>query len=71
LPLVAVAVAERNIEEAIECARVLLEPKQMRLPDKLTSVLEAAIAASEQDELDRAGAELERAVTLAEGLGYL
>jgi serine/threonine protein kinase/class 3 adenylate cyclase/tetratricopeptide (TPR) repeat protein len=70
-PLVAVEVAERNIEQAIEYARALLNPKQMRLPGELTLVLDAAIAAGEQSDFDTAGAELERAVILAEGLGFL
>ena len=70
-PLVAVEVAERNIEQAIEYARSLLDPKQMRLPDDLTLALDAAIAAGEQSDFDTAGAELERAVILAERLGFL
>ena len=70
-PLVGAALAEQNVPEAVEYARMLLDPKQMRQPDELAAALEAAIAASEQNQIDEAGAQLNHALNLAQEMGYI
>jgi tetratricopeptide (TPR) repeat protein len=70
-PLVGVALAEQNLPEAVEYARMLLGPKQMRQPDEITAALEAAIAANEQNQIEEAGAQLNHALNLAQEMGYL
>jgi eukaryotic-like serine/threonine-protein kinase len=69
-PLLAVAVAEQKLAEAIETAQALLHPTQMRLPETLTGALEAAIAAGEQ-RLEDARVQLEHSIKLAQEMGYL
>jgi hypothetical protein len=70
-PLLAVAVAEQKLAEAVETARALLHPTQMRLPDALTAALEAAIVASEQNCIEDTGTQLQRAINLAQEMGFL
>ncbi len=70
-PLVGVALAEQNISEAVEYARTLLDPKQMRQPDEITAALEAAIAASDQNQIEEAGTQLNHALNLAQEIGYI
>jgi tetratricopeptide (TPR) repeat protein len=70
-PLIGVALEEQNISEAIEYARDLFQPMQMRQPDALKEMLEAAIAASEQIQMEEARTQLERAMKLAQEMGYL
>lgn len=70
-PLLAVAFNEQNYSEAIEYARALMHPTQARLPETLTAALEAAIAASEQNQTEETRAQLHRAMNLAHEMGYL
>jgi hypothetical protein len=70
-PLLAVAFAEQNTSEAIEYARALLHPTQNRFPGMLTIVLEEAVAASEQNRMEDACTHLNRALELAQEMGYL
>jgi hypothetical protein len=70
-PLIGVALAQDRISEAIEHARALLAPTQQLLPDALTKVLEAAIEASENGQLETARAQLNQAMSLAQENGYL
>jgi tetratricopeptide (TPR) repeat protein len=70
-PLIGVALAHNHTAEASEHARALLEPTQQRLPDALTAVLEQAVTAWEQGEAEAAQAWLDRALVLAQELGYL
>jgi tetratricopeptide (TPR) repeat protein len=70
-PLIAVALAYDRIPEAVEYARGLLEPAQQALPDPLQMVLEEAIETWERGEPEAARAHLDRAIELAQELGYL
>jgi class 3 adenylate cyclase/tetratricopeptide (TPR) repeat protein len=70
-PLIGVALTQERIAEAIECIRILLEPKQQPLPDELAAVVKQAIGAWEQAQVKMARAHLHRAVRLAQETGYL
>jgi tetratricopeptide (TPR) repeat protein len=70
-PLTSVALVHDRIPEAVEYARGLLEPAQQALPDPLKTVLEEAIETWERGEPEAARAYLDRAIELAQELGYL
>jgi hypothetical protein len=70
-PLIAVALAHDRIPEAVEYARGLLEPTQQALPDTLQTVIEEAIGTWERGEPEAARTHLDRAIELAQELGYL
>lgn len=71
LPLISVALTKQQVAEAIEYARELLEPHQQRLPDALTTALEAAAQAWDADQHDDARLSLEKAIALAQETTYL
>jgi tetratricopeptide (TPR) repeat protein len=70
-PLTSVALAHDRIPEAVEYARALLEPMQQALPDPLQTVLEEAIKTWERGEPEAARTHLDRAMELAQEMGYL
>jgi tetratricopeptide (TPR) repeat protein len=70
-PLIAVVLAHDRIPEAVEYARGLLEPAQQALPDALQAVLGEAIETWERDEPEATRTHLDRALELAQELGYL
>jgi eukaryotic-like serine/threonine-protein kinase len=70
-PLIAVRLGSGNVSEAVDASRQLLEPSQVRLPDELEPVVEAALAAWDSGDIELAGAKLARSVELAERLRYL
>jgi tetratricopeptide (TPR) repeat protein len=70
-PLISVALAHDRIPEAVEYARGLLEPTQQALPDALRTVLEEAIKTWEKGEPEAARTHLDRAIELAQEMGYL
>ena len=70
-PLLAAAMASNEIGRALDYARGLLELKQQRLPEKLSTLLEAALQASTQDRITVAHPHLDRAGALAREMGYL
>ena len=70
-PLIQVGLAQNQVSEVIDYARALLEPDQQPLPDALTTVVEEAIAAWETGESELAHTHLDRALELAQELGYL
>jgi len=70
-PLISVALAHDRIPEAVEYARALLEPTQQALPDPLKRVLEEAIKTWKRGEPEAARTHLERAIELAQEMGYL
>jgi tetratricopeptide (TPR) repeat protein len=70
-PLISVALARDRIPEAVEYAHGLLEPAQQALPGALQTVLEGAIKAWERGEPEAARTHLERAIKLAQEMGYL
>ena len=69
-PLIGVALAHKQTSEAIGYARALLEATQQCLPDALAALVEKAVTACEGSELEAARAWLDRAVVLAQELGY-
>jgi tetratricopeptide (TPR) repeat protein len=70
-PLLAVALDQERIPDAIDQARAMLEPVQQRLPDALTATLEEAITAWEGGQAAPAREHLAEAVRLAQEMGYL
>jgi DNA-binding SARP family transcriptional activator len=70
-PLLAQALTQAQIAEAVDYARTLLHPLQERLPDTLTSVLEAATQAWNANEAETARTHLQQAITLAQKMRYL
>jgi hypothetical protein len=66
-----VALAQDRVSEALESARVLLEPDQQPLPDALSIVVQDAIREGEQDQPGPARAYMDRAIALAQKIGYL
>jgi tetratricopeptide (TPR) repeat protein len=70
-PLLAIALAQGQIAEAVEHGRALLDPQQQRLPDALLAPLESALAAWERGEVGLARSELGRSIELARELGDL
>lgn len=71
LPLMSVALTKQQVSEAVEYARMLLEPHQQGLPDGLTVALEAAIQAWDANQPDSARLSLEQAIALAQQTTYL
>jgi tetratricopeptide (TPR) repeat protein len=69
--LIAVTIERNRIAEAIEFVRILLQDPQMRLHDELEVVLQDAIVAWENDDLDNAQLCLNKVIDLSAQLGYL
>jgi DNA-binding SARP family transcriptional activator len=70
-PLIAVALARGHEDEAWAYVQALLEPTQQLLPDRLNSALEAAIRGRAQDQAGAARTHLDRAMEVAQEMGYL
>jgi tetratricopeptide (TPR) repeat protein len=70
-PLMATALADDRISDAVGHTRALLEPAQQRLPDPLTRQLEEGIGAWDGGELRAADACLHQCIELAQEMGYL
>jgi hypothetical protein len=70
-PLIAVALTDGELSQAIEYARILLEPSQQPQPDPLARALEQAIDDWEKEQLDEVETHLGLAVSLAQESGYL
>lgn len=66
--LMAIELPRGEVATALEHARALLDPLQQRLPDSLATAVAAAIAAGSPGE---AGTHLQRALELAQEMGYL
>ncbi len=71
LPLMAALHATHQPDAAVQQARELLKPGQMRLPDELEGAVRDTIAAWDHREAERATAAMEQALTLAQELGFL
>lgn len=69
--LLAMAVAQGRLPEAVDYVRQLIAPVQIKLPDTITTKLTDAIGAWEQDRREDAHAHLGQAVRLAQETGYL
>jgi hypothetical protein len=70
-PLIAVALADERISDAVEYTRGVLEPTQQRLPDTLETTLGASIEMWENGELEATCTYFDRAIELAQEMGYL
>jgi len=71
LPLIAVRFAGERYAEAIEAARRLVEPPQMRLPAQLETALVRAISAWESVQPHAVAEHLNQALHLADHLNFL
>ena len=71
LPLISVALAHDRIAGAVEYARVFLDPAQQALPNPLPTVFQGAIEMWERGEPEAARTYLDRAIELAQEMGYL
>jgi tetratricopeptide (TPR) repeat protein len=70
-PLLAVALEQGHLVEAVDQARAMLDPVQQRLPEALTATLEEAIAAWDAGQAAPAREHLAEAVRLAQEGNYL
>ena len=72
LPLMAIAAANRQPDQAIEYARTLVDPARMRLPDALERALQGAIQCGENDPADASLLDqIKQACTYAQKTHYL
>ncbi|MCK4898902.1 MAG: hypothetical protein KAS38_09000, partial [Anaerolineales bacterium] len=69
--LLAVALERGQIKETIRSAKVMLDPIQQKLPDKVTALLEGAVENWELPQEETAKEYLEKGVKLAREMGYL
>jgi eukaryotic-like serine/threonine-protein kinase len=69
--LIGISLAQMRIADAVDYARLLLDPKTQPQPETLAVSLKAAIQAWEQEQPEVAHACLIQAAELAEPLGYL
>jgi DNA-binding SARP family transcriptional activator/ATP/maltotriose-dependent transcriptional regulator MalT len=70
-PLIATAMKQNRPAQAMNYVHALLAPGQQRLPDTITTLLEAAIAAWNADQKASACACLQQTISTAQMLGYL
>jgi len=70
-PLISTALARDRIAEAVKYARDLLDPAQQALPNTLEISLEGAIETWERGEPEAARTHFDRAIELAQEMGYL
>lgn len=71
LPLIAVLLRSNQIGPAIGYARFLCDPLQQRLPGALTTILEQAIRAWDQDQLETTRSSIRRTLELSRERGFL
>jgi hypothetical protein len=69
-PLAGANLGAGRLEEAVNAARQLLEPSQVRLPDELEAAVRSACETWDRDQPELAGHLLAGAVQLARHLGY-
>jgi tetratricopeptide (TPR) repeat protein len=70
-PLLATALAQERVAEAVDHARAMLDPQQQQLPADMEAALEEALQAGEADNPGKARLHLQRAVKVAQETGYL
>jgi predicted ATPase/DNA-binding CsgD family transcriptional regulator len=70
-PLLGVCLQEADVAAAVHWAQHLIMPSQHRLPDALTTLLERAVAAGKNGQMDAAGDLLRQALQLARELHYI
>ncbi len=71
LPLLAVALVQDRLAEAVEYARELLAPDQQYLPDALSTTIEAVIRAWDAGQPGTARTNLQQLIVVAREAGYL
>lgn len=69
-PLIGVALNKEEISAAVDYACALLQPSQQRLPDSINTILEEAIKGWGEYETAKVRINLNRAVELAQELGW-
>jgi tetratricopeptide (TPR) repeat protein len=70
-PLIAVALSQHNLAEAIAYVQAVLDPAQQKLADELTAVLQNALITWQENQPDQTTEYLNRAITLAQQFHYL
>jgi DNA-binding SARP family transcriptional activator len=70
-PLVAMAVAERDFDQAAAYVQAILDPTQQKLPQALTAVLQDAAAAHHLKQIDETARFLGQAIAMAEIMHFL
>jgi tetratricopeptide (TPR) repeat protein len=70
-PLLAVALARDALPDALAHARAMLDPQQQLLPADMNVVLEQAMHANDNGQVEAARTHLQRAVALAQEQGFL
>ena len=71
LPLLAVALVQDRLAEAVEYARELLAPDQQYLPDALSTTIEAVIRAWDAGQPGTARTNLQQLIVVTREAGYL
>ena len=71
LPLLAIALQQGRLDDAIHEAQALLHPEQQQLPTALTAALQAAVDARMQQQSAGSVANLHQALHLAQESGHL
>jgi hypothetical protein len=71
LVLLASSLATKQVEQAVEAARAMLESRQQRLPEDLTAALDKAVRSWDKGDMRNVHEYLERSVALAKEGGYL
>jgi hypothetical protein len=70
-PLIAAALGQNDVGQAIEYARALLIERQHPLPQELAAITQKAIQSWQNNQPERARADIERAVQIAHEFGQL
>jgi eukaryotic-like serine/threonine-protein kinase len=70
-PLLAVALHDEQLAEALDHGRAMLDPGQQPLPDALRVQLEAAIQAAEEGDPESCRTQFQQAIASAQQTGYL
>ncbi len=70
-PLIGVALAQDRLSDAIDSARILLDPTRQPPPEQLKGILESAVEAWDDGQQQAARSLLQQSVPLAKELGYL
>ena len=70
-PLIGTELAQERIPEAMAYARMLLAPAQHLPPEKLSSVVEAALEKWDAGQQDTARRDLDQATVMAQQMGYV
>jgi len=70
-PMMAVALADGNLDEATSQAQAVIDPSQQKLAEELTTVIESALTSWQQQLPSRTTELLAQAISLAQNFHYL